>query len=103
MKHLNMNSLRNKFELLMHQIKDNIDILMLSETKLNESFPTSQFFINGFSSCHHLDCICNGGVILLYIREDTTSKFLSIEQDLTATFFVEINLHNKNSRSVCSS
>ena len=62
--HLNINSLRNKFELLTHQIKDNIDILMISETKLDESFPTSQFFMNGFSSPHRLDRKCNGGGIL---------------------------------------
>ena len=65
--HLNINSLRNKFELLTHQIKDNIDILMISETKLDESFPTTQFFMNGG--------------ILLYIREDIQSKLLSIEKD----------------------
>ena len=81
--HLNINSLRNKFELLTHQIKDNIDILMISETKLDESFPTSQFFMKGFSSPHRLDCNCNGGGILLYIREDIPSKPLSIERDLT--------------------
>ena len=93
--HLNINSLRNKFELLTHQIKDNIDILMISETKLDESFPTSQFFMKGFSSPHRLDRNCNGGGILLYIREDIPSKLLSIERDLTEAFFVEINLHNK--------
>ena len=48
--HLNINSLRNKFELLIPQIKDNIDILMIAETKLDESFPASQFLINGFSA-----------------------------------------------------
>ena len=93
--HLNINSLRNKFELLTHQIKDDIDILMISETKLDESFPTSQFFMNGFSSSHRLDRNCNGGGIHLYIREDIPSKLLSIERDLTEAFFVEINLHNK--------
>ena len=61
--HLNINSLRNKFELLTHQIKDNID-LMISERNLDESFPTSQFFMNGFSSPHRLDRKCNGGGIL---------------------------------------
>ena len=61
-----MNSLRCKFELLTHQIKDNIDILMISETKLDESFRTSQFFMNGFRSPHRLDRNCNGGGILLY-------------------------------------
>ena len=93
--HLNINSLRNKFELLTHQIKDNIDIIMISETKLDKIFPTSQFFMEGFSSPHCLDRNCNGGGILLYIREDIPSKLLSIERYLTETFFVKINLHNK--------
>ena len=48
--HLNINSLRNKFEFPISLIKDNIDVLMISETKLDESFPTSQFMINGFSA-----------------------------------------------------
>ena len=48
--HLNINSLRNKFEFLISQIKDNVNVLMISETKLkklnkklkkNESFPTN--------------------------------------------------------------
>ena len=68
---------------------------MISETKLDESFPTSQFFMNGFSSPHRLDRNCNGGCILLYIRQDIPSKLLSIEGDLTEVFFVEINLHSK--------
>ena len=42
--HLNINSIRNKFDFLAHQVKGNIDILMISETKLDESFPPSQFF-----------------------------------------------------------
>ena len=53
---LNINSLKTKFELLAHQIKDNMDILMISETKLDESFRTSQFFMNGFSSPYRLNC-----------------------------------------------
>ena len=63
--HLNINFLRNKFELLAHQIKDNVDILMISETKFDESFPTSHFLMNGFTSPHHLDRNCNGGGIFL--------------------------------------
>ena len=53
--HLNINSLRNKFEFLISLIKDNIDILMISETKLDQSFPTNQFMINGFSAPFRLD------------------------------------------------
>ena len=45
---LNINSLRNKFDLVTYQIKDNVDILMITETKLDESFPIEKFFINIF-------------------------------------------------------
>ena len=47
--HLNINSVRNKFNFLA-QVKGNIDILMISETKLYESFPPSQFFF-GWLQC----------------------------------------------------
>ena len=77
--HLYITSLRNNFELLTHQIKDNKYILMISEITLDESFPTSQYFINGFSSPHRLDRNSNGGGILLYFREHIPSKLLSIE------------------------
>ena len=45
--HLNINSLRNKFDFLVTQVKGYIDILMISETKLDESFPIGQFLIDG--------------------------------------------------------
>ena len=41
--HININSLRNKFELPTEKTKGNVDILLISETKINESFPDSQF------------------------------------------------------------
>ena len=43
--HLNINSLRNKFESLQEQIIGNVDILLISETKLDNSFPNGQFLI----------------------------------------------------------
>ena len=36
---ININSIKNKFELLVSQIASNIDVLMISETKIDESFP----------------------------------------------------------------
>ena len=47
--HLNINSVRNKFDLLSDIIKNNIDILMISETKLDSSFPNGQFQFHGYS------------------------------------------------------
>ena len=46
--HLNINSLRNKFNFLCEQINGYIEIFMLSESKLNDSFPLGQFLIDGF-------------------------------------------------------
>ena len=67
---LNINFLQNKFEFLISLIKDNIDVLMISETKLDQSFPTNQFMINGFSIPFCLDRNDKDGSIILYIRQD---------------------------------
>ena len=93
--HLNINSIRNKLYFLAHQVKGNIDILlMISETKVDKSFPPSQFFLGGYSVPFRLDRNGNGGGILLYIRGDLPSKLLSINKNIEG-FFVEINLRNK--------
>ena len=41
-------NLRNKFEQLSIMINGNIDIFMKSETKLDETFPAAQFYLQGF-------------------------------------------------------
>ena len=45
---LNINSLRNKFDMLSELIQNFVDVFMMSETKLDESFPEGQFFIDGY-------------------------------------------------------
>ena len=40
---VNINSTRNKFEQLTYIVNNKINILMVSETKLDDMFPTSQF------------------------------------------------------------
>ena len=90
--HLNINSLRDKFEFLIFQTKDNIDVLMISETKLDQSFPTNQFIINGFSAPFRLDRNDKSGGIILYIRENILSRPVSTESSQVEGFFVEINL-----------
>ena len=85
--HLNINSLRNKFEFLISLSEDNLDVLMISETKLDESFPTNQFMINGFSAPFRLDLNDKGGGIILYIREDIPSRLVSTESSQVEGFF----------------
>ena len=57
-------------------INNNLDILMISETKIDDTFPDSQLLIEGFSVAYRLDRTAKGGRILLYIREDIPSKRL---------------------------
>ena len=47
--YLNINSVRNKFEALPYIIDNNINLLLISETKLDDSFPSAQFQMKGFS------------------------------------------------------
>ena len=72
---ININSLWNKFEKLGEFCRDNLDILLITETKLDSSFSSSEFHIPGYYSSYRLDCNSHGGEILLYIREDIPSNF----------------------------
>ena len=65
---ININSIRNKFDALVSGIRGNVDILiyilMTSETKIDDSSPTRQFLINGYTAPHRLDRNSIGGGIL---------------------------------------
>ena len=74
--HLNINSLRSKFEQLASLIKGNIDILVMSETKIDDSFPTQQFIIEGYTRRYGRDRNKEGGGVLIYVRDDLGSKEL---------------------------
>ena len=65
--HLNISSIRNKFDIMKPMLLDDTDIFMVTETKLDDSFPVSQFNVEGFSTPFRLDRNKNGGGIILYI------------------------------------
>ena len=46
--HLNINSIRNKFDLLAEGLNGDVDVIMISETKIDETFPARQFHIDGY-------------------------------------------------------
>ena len=77
--YLNINSLSNKFEALQFIINRNLDIVPLSETKLNDSFLSAQFMLKNFGVPYRLDRNSNGGGLLLYVRVDIPSKFLKVK------------------------
>ena len=94
--HININSIRHKFDMLVDIIKGNIDILLISETKIDDTFLTPQFMIPGFSTPFRLNRTGNGGGLLLYVREDIPSKGVhtNLSENLEC-LFVEINLYKK--------
>ena len=97
--HININSIRYKFDILTDLVMGKIDILLISETKINETFPSAQFRIFGYSTPYRFNRTEYGGGLLLYIREDIPSKLIDIPNVTKNTdfecLFVEINLHKK--------
>ena len=87
--HLNINSLRNKFEFLFEVIRGKVDILMISETKIDESFPLCQFRVNGFNAPFRLNPNSNGGGIMLFVLE---AKLIAFETSPAEGFYVEVKL-----------
>ena len=75
---------------------------MIFETKLDDSFPQGQFLIDGFHSPFRFDRNKSGGGILLYVREDISTKILSHDFPSAERFFVEIILHKKKWLINCS-
>ena len=59
--HLNINFIQNKLEALRTLVQGKVDILVISETKLDESFPLNQFTLEGFSPPFRADRNSQGG------------------------------------------
>ena len=62
---LNISSLPNKFEQLKHFVIQHTDILVLIKAKIDNTLPTAQFLVNGFSEPHRLDRNRNGGGVMI--------------------------------------
>ena len=77
-----------------------MNILLISETKIDPSFPTAQFLINGFTT-YRGDRNINGGDMLLYIREDIPSNLLHTD-DIIEGFHIEISIRKKKWLLGCS-
>ena len=76
--YLNINSIRNKFNFIPHIIENNIDIMVLAETKLDASFPEHQFTLNGMRKPFRLDISERSGGLLVFVNNDIPSKLLTL-------------------------
>ena len=91
---LSINSISNNFDQLKFLVQGKVDIHVITETKLNSTFPTSQILIEGYDEPYRFDRNRNGVDVLIYVREDIPSKTLTdhkLSHDIEG-IFVELNL-----------
>ena len=55
-----------------------VDILLISETKIDASFPLNQFILKGYSTPFRADRNSQGGGLIMYVREDIPCKELKM-------------------------
>ena len=72
--YLNINSVSNKFYSIPPLIVHNIDIFALAETKLDFSFPESQFLLERMKKPYRFDVSSRKGALLMYINKNVSSK-----------------------------
>ncbi len=71
---LNINSVRHKFAPLSEALNNSvIDILLLQETKLDESFPKCQFEVSDYMM-YRCDYKHNSGGLMTHIRNDIPQR-----------------------------
>ena len=68
-KNLNINATNHKFEQLKYRIKNNIDVLIFTETKLDLSSPSSQFSVDGFAKPFCRDRKKNGAGMMVFVNK----------------------------------
>lgn len=65
-----------------------MDVLFISETKIDDTFLVDNFAIEGFTTPDRLDRDNNGGRIMLHLREDIPSNLLATGKSITFKDFM---------------
>ena len=99
--HINIDSIRNKFNHLIAIIKGNVNVLMVSEIKLDEPFSSMKFNIDGYN-IFRSDRNAKGGGILMYVWDDIPCKLIPMRGSTTEGFFIELKLLKKKWLLCCS-
>ena len=70
--HVNINSFRHKFPFMQESLsKKYFDYLAISESKLDDSFPTAQFAVENYT-IYRQDKTSTSGGLLIYISDLTS-------------------------------
>ena len=88
--HLNINSHRNKLELLKRFIYNTFNIFLVSETKIGSSFPNTKSHLAGYRMFRH-DRDSFGGGLCMYVNEIIPVKQLNSHIDGSETLFLDGN------------
>ena len=74
-----------------------LDTILLSETKIDESFPSNQFAIEGYGKPFRRDRDIHDGGFLIYVKDDIPSTKVKSQNllDDIEYVFIEIDLRNK--------
>ena len=95
--YLNINSIRNTFSSIPLLIDNNLDIFSKAETKQDSLFPESRFILPGMGKPFQLDVTSRKGGLLVFINNDTPSKYHRSFHLLgdTQAISLEINLKQR--------
>ena len=97
---MEIHSLRKKFVAVDELIKNKIDVGLISETTVDESFPNQQFKINGYKMFRK-DRDRFGGGLMFYVSEQIPSKVLSLESISKDIELILLEFTVKNQRWLC--
>jgi len=96
--HLNINSLRYKIGEIKEVLSNGYtDILCLSETKIDDSFPNAQFDVKGFTM-HRMDRNEHGGGLLCYVNSNVPHrcrKDIAYNKDGIESIVVEVKFEHE--------
>ena len=62
---------------------------MISETKIDESFPIRNFLTDSCTTPFRSERNANGGGIMLYVREDISANLLATENGPVESLYIE--------------
>ena len=78
---VNITSICSKFDQTKCLLKGKVDILTITESKLDSSFTATQFLIDCYSKPFRFDRSRNAVGVLLYVREDIVCRELQTLQE----------------------
>ena len=90
---ININSLPAKFDHVKVVILKDVDILVLKETQVDDTFSLGQLYVEGLNTHYRLDRNCIGGGVIIYVRNYISSKVLEkhILPQYIQGIFIELN------------